>query len=1727
MNKENIETILELTPMQQGMLYHSIYTDGDDPYIYQYTSRLRGQLKVAPFTRAWRQVVERHQILRASFFWKKIDKPLQVISRVVELPITQLDWSQVASAEQEKRLEAFLKEDRSRGFDLEQAPLMRFCLIQLADDVQEMVWSFHHILLDGWSVPLLLNEVFVLYEAFCQRKEIHLPPTRPFSDYIAWLQKRDLGEAEQFWRRALAGFTAPTPMPANRGADQFANEEKIYDLESVRLSERATAALYALARQRQFTLNTLMQGAWALLLSRYSGQVDVVFGSVVSGRPAQLEGVEQMIGLFINTLPTRVWVDESARLLAWLRGLQAAQAAARQYEFSPLVQVQGWSEVGRGAPLFESLVAFENYRVERSTQGGNGSLRIGATRSVEQNSYPLSLVVTPAAEFLLEISFLRGLFDRKTILRMLDHLQVMLESIIKEPEQRLADVSLLTEAERRQLLSEWNGTRAEFPHDKCLHELFEEQAARQPDSPAVVFESHQLSYAELNRRANQLGRRLRALGVGPETLIGICVERGIEMAIGVLGALKAGGAYLPLDPTYPEERLRYMLADARVGVLLFQARTRAGLPDYAGQVVDFDHDRRELEAQDDRNLTVRVHPDNLAYVIYTSGSTGAAKGVQVSHRGVCNLARARNYALSPADRTLQFSSFSFDASVSEFFMTWLSGATLYLARQEALLPSRAFLRLLLDHEITTVTLPPSVLAVLDVEPLPALKTIISAGESCSAEIVRRWGGGRRFINAYGPTEGSVCATQNDHPEADRAPHIGRPIENQQVYLLDAWLRPVPVDVSGELHIGGVGLARGYVDRPDRTAEQFIPHPFSQLPGSRLYRTGDQARYLPDGNIEFLGRNDHQIKLRGFRVELGEIEQTLKRHAGVQESVVMALPGADDDKRLVAYVVPRRLSAPGDAGDKPVELWPSVAEYFVYDEVLYSAMTNDERRNESYKVAIRRLVKDKVVVDIGTGPDAILARFCAEAGARKVYAIELLDESYRRAGARLKSLKLDSVITLIHGDATKVQLPELADVCVSEIVGPIGGVEGATPILNDARRFLKDGGVMIPERSLTKIAAVTLPDELIDEPGFSPMTSAYVEKIFEQVGHKFDLRLCVKGMNPTHLISNVDDFEDLDFRSYVSPSYRRPIRLTVTRAGRIDGFLVWLNLHTIAGEVIDILEHEHCWLPVYLPVFHPGLAVREGDYIEAVVSGAPCENNLNPDYRVTGRLYRRDSEALDFDYDSHHYKKSFQQTPFYEQLFADGVVKARGADSPALKIGALRAYLEQQLPAYMLPSTFVMLDAMPLTPSGKVDRRALSAPGIGTKKAQSDFCAPRNALELQLTRIWEDLLGVRPIGVRDHFFELGGHSLLAVRMMAQIRKRTGQEIPLGALIEAGTVERLANLLMENSSGQLSPLVPISPEGELLPLFCLHPGGGNVLCYLPLAEYLDQEQPVFGIQDPAVFSLDDEKESEDLYAPMEDMAARYILAIQSVQAEGPYLLCGWSFGGFIAYEIAQQLMGLGHEVALLAILDTGPMYEKFGQADDAELLAVLCEDAGLEISASDLRRLSSADQLKLVCRQLKKTGIAPFDIPTSWIQRSINIFKARIRITLNYRIKPYPGTITLIRAAEQDSTDITDRAADPTLGWGKFSPRPVEVLTVPGNHATIFREPHVKVLSETLQDVIRRTTENVAPRREPVVSRTWKSDIVENKWVAGLLRRFRLKKKSKLRQFWKRSAAPNSK
>ena len=923
-----VADIYPQTPLQQGIFFHADWSSGS-VYVTTLSWRLRGCLEVEALRHAWAATVERHTILRTAFFAGSLGRPLQVVMRDAALSFEVHDLRGCPVDEQERRFAGLQQSDRERGFDMACPPLMRLSLVRLGEEEWRLIWSSHHAILDGWSMPVLVGEVFAAYASLTRGEPLRLPPALPYRNYVAWLQRQDLGKAEGYWRGQLAGFEPLPPL----GWDQEASQAEESHGDYARRFSLAPAALEDYARRNKLTVNSVVQGAWALLLGRYAGSCDVVFGVVLSGRSAELARAERGVGLFINTLPLRVRIDPGAPVSDYLKHVQALQGELFEYQYSPLPSVQRWSGLPPSAALFESIIAFENYPVDLADAAvADGMLRVEDVQAVERPHYPLSLQFEARDGLNLKITYALDRFDEAQVMRMANHLENLLRAMIEASEQPVGSLALLDAAEREQLLVEWNATAAPYP-ELCVHELFAQQAARTPDAPALMCGDAMMSYRELDERSNRLAHHLRTLGVGPEVVVALCLERSTEMVVGLLAILKAGGAYLPLDPSYPPERLAFMLTDAAAPVLVTsEAFAKLAPPELRCVSLDHPDEQARIAASPATPTGPTTTPDNLAYVIYTSGSTGKPKGVAVCHRNIVTLVSALNAFLSIEDPVLHLAPLAFDASTFEIWSPLLGGATLVLfSNPEISLPELA--RTIERKEIGSMWLTAALFnVIIDQQPgaLQGLSTLLVGGEALSSEHVasaRSSLPALQMINGYGPTECVTFSALFHIADIDpsKSVPIGRPISNTRLYVLDGDLEPVPVGVSGELYIGGCGLARGYLGRPGLTAERFVASPFGR--GERLYRTGDLVRYLPDGNLVFLGRLDHQVKLRGFRIELGEVEACLLGHVGVAQAAVLVREDDPGEKRLVAYAVAREGQVPG-AGELREHVRRHLPDYMV-------------------------------------------------------------------------------------------------------------------------------------------------------------------------------------------------------------------------------------------------------------------------------------------------------------------------------------------------------------------------------------------------------------------------------------------------------------------------------------------------------------------------------------------------------------------------------------------------------------------------------------------------------------------------------------------------------------------------------------------------------------------------------------------------------------------------------
>ncbi len=1312
---------------QQRLWFLDQYDPNSSVYNLHSAIRLKGRLNIDALKQTLEEMVRRHEALRTIFSTVE-GEPVQIVTPPGSRALAVIDLRGRPESEREDEARRLAQEEARRPFDLAQGPVFRTTLIRLGEDDHVLLLAMHHIVSDGWSIGVLYRELAVLYEAFSRSQPSPLSELPiQYADYAVWqrewLKGAQLERQLSYWKKQLEGAPGVLNLPTDRprpAVQSYRGARR-----SIELSKELTEGLRALGREEGATLFMTLLAAFQALLYRYTGQEDVVVGSPIANR--NRTEIEGLIGFFVNTLALRADLSGNPtfqQLLARVRKAALGAYAHQDLPFEKLVEELRPERSLSHTPLFQVMFALQHApNTTREFKGlSTGPVRIDG----EAAKFDLTLFLYEEERGLrAALQYNTDLFDNATITRMLGHFQILLEGIVTNPEARLSNLPILTEVEKHQLLVEWNDTRRKYPKDQCIHQLFEAQVEKTPEAIALVFEDQQLTYRELNSRANQLAHYLQKLAVGPETLVAICVERSLEMIIGLLGILKAGGAYVPIDPEFPRERIEFMLDESLAPFLLTQARLDGLIPSFSGTRIALDRDWDEIARESVMNVSKQQTSNNLAYLLYTSGSTGTPKGVMVEHRSVINFlaSMAHELGVTETDILLAVTSLSFDIAELEIYLPLTVGARVVLARREVAVDGVKLAKQLSDCGATVMQATPATWRMLLAAGWQGSRElkILCGGEALPEDLaerlVHRCGS---LWNMYGPTETTVWSSVERVPANFAGVTLGRPIANTQVYILDPHLNPIPIGVAGELHIGGEGLARGYSNRPELSAERFIPNPFSSEPGARLYKTGDLARYLPDGNIEFLGRIDNQVKVHGFRIELGEIESVLAQHPAIQHAVVLAREYTPGDRRLVAYSV----------------------------------------------------------ASAGTNPSA----------------------------------------------------------------------------------------------------------------------------------------------------------QDL------------------------------------------------------------------------------------------------------------------------------------------------RSFLRCKLPDYMIPSVFVMLDAPPLTPNGKIDRKALPIPDQARPELDESYRGPRNPIEEGLAEIWAKVLKLDKVGIRDNFFVLGGHSLLAVRLFAEIEKEFKKRLPLSSLFEEATIEHLAGLIKQ--SGPLtsrSCVVAIQPRGTKPPFFCVHEFFGDVLCYINLARHLGPEQPFYALQARGLDGV------EEPFTEIKAMAAYYIEQIRTVQPHGPYGLGGLCSGGVVAFEMAQQLLLQGESVFLLALLDSGARSGNDKVAEPGFLGRFVRDFPSWLIGSFELTRSQWLGLVKLKLSRAKTRLAANFRLsPGSGPDSVSNLIKdmgdlfgfseqhrkvalAQRRALRQYQPRIYPGRLTLFRARMQPLFS----SHNPDKGWGQLAAGGLEIRVVPSNHLGMLQEPHVRVVAEQLR------------------------------------------------------------
>ncbi|MEM8859940.1 MAG: amino acid adenylation domain-containing protein, partial [Chloroflexota bacterium] len=893
--------------MQRGMLFHSISAPDSGVDVQHVSMTLNEPINLNKFRTAWESVTKRYETLRASFLWEGRRHTVSIIEPQVSLPITEVDWSQLTKDQQVEQYQSLVEIDRLQGFKLDKPPLMRVTVIRISENTTWCLWSFHHIILDGRSFPLVLKEVFVVYDALLDGKAVNLKNSFPFSDYVKISEAYDHSKSEKYWKELLEGFSSPTPLGLafSKQKTPVASAAK----NSVTfLSDHAAQKLNAFARDIGVTLNTLIQGAWGLLLHHYTAQNDVVFGNTRSGRYLY-EPAKSSVGMFINTVPVRVKIDSSQSLVEYLRELRAQHISVREHESTPLPQIQKWSEVDTSEPLFNTLVAFENYELSNVLRRNGGKWLKRKFHYQGQTSFPLTLMAYSDNQIRLRLEYDPQIYKKETVGQILEHLKTMLQGMVERPYSPAVSIPYLTDAEVNFLVSKLNPRVSTIGLEETIYETFSRVATKNPSKIALIDESRSITYRELTDRSNQLAHYLRSLGAKANSPIGVCMHRGIDLAISLLASLASGGAYLPLDPDFPKERLSLMVQDSGAEIVITSGDLESLFSEFSGRKVDLEIDREDIFRQPITTPSTVSRMDDLAYMIYTSGSTGKPKGVQVPHRAVSNfmLTMEARPGITAEDTLLAVTTISFDISVLELFLPLVVGGKVVLASKDSTIDGHSLNSLMEEHDVTVMQATPATWRLLldsGWEGREGLK-ILCGGESLSkelaAELIQR---GDSLWNMYGPTETTIWSLVSNITESkiesDQPIPIGRPIANTTVFILNKSDQLVAIGAPGELCIGGQGVSLGYINLENLTKEKYFQAPFAK---GLLYRTGDIAKYTTRGDVQFLGRIDNQLKIRGFRVEPNEIEDAILSHESVKQAIVVSHASKTGENRLVGYVVP--------------------------------------------------------------------------------------------------------------------------------------------------------------------------------------------------------------------------------------------------------------------------------------------------------------------------------------------------------------------------------------------------------------------------------------------------------------------------------------------------------------------------------------------------------------------------------------------------------------------------------------------------------------------------------------------------------------------------------------------------------------------------------------------------------------------------------------------------------
>ncbi|HEX4606131.1 MAG TPA: amino acid adenylation domain-containing protein [Candidatus Angelobacter sp.] len=1658
---------IPLSYAQRRLWFIDQLEGGSVEYNMPQALRLRGALDKTALQKALDTIVERHESLRTRFAQFE-NEPVQIIDppRGVALPLE--DASELPEEEQRKHVLEVMRREWEEPFNLATGPVLRMKLIKVGETDHILLRNFHHIVSDGWSQSVFNREFMTLYEVFQQGRENPLPPLAiQYADFALWQQQWLNEDALQhdlaYWKQQLQGIPQQLELPKDHPRRTMQTYKAGYC--SASLSSQQVRGVKQFSQTNQATLYMTLLSTFALLLGRYSGQDDIVVGSPIANRrEAQLE---ELVGFFVNSLVMRVRLNPVQAFTGLLADVRKMALEAYQHQdvpFERLVEVLAPERSLNKTPLFQVVFALQNAPMGSQTLSGLEIERIAGDELLVR--FDLELHVF---EFENEIGFYwlysQGLFKSSRMEQMARHYIKLLDEIVASPAAPLYMVDILSNDEKRQLVHDFNATAHPLAQETLLS-TFEEQVRIAADNVAVIYGGNSLSYSELNGQANQLAHHLISNGIGPEDMVAILIEPSAMMIVALLGILKSGAAYLPLDPEVPRSRLEYILSDAAPTLILSQESLRNCIPSTTDVVVLDESGTsarlRELSTQNPADSD-RIRPlsgSSPAYVIFTSGSTGRPKGVVVTHAGLNNYLdwSVSNYRVAEGAGAPMHGSIAFDLTVTSIYPQLLCGRMVIIGQGQRDVEGLTELLQASSH-LSLLKLTPAHVDVLNhaltaEQMRQCARALVIGGEALSFEGLTLWrinAPETRLINEYGPTEAVVgCCVYEvaaEDPFTGAVP-AGRPIANTQLYVLDAYLQAAPIGVTGELYIAGEGLARGYLRKPGLTAERFIANAFEK-PGERMYRTGDLARWRADGVLEYIGRADQQIKIRGYRIEPAEIESALKSHVRVADALVVVRE-ENENKQLLGYVVPRASDSP-EARASQIEHWQQLYDSTYGESGTAFGDWNFAGWNSSYtgdpipaqemrlwvEETVERIreLQPRKVLEIGCGTGLLLTRLAPHC--QSYLGVDFSTEVLNQLDAYLKERPDLGNVVLHQGMAHDLAfLPDgsVDLVILNSVVQYFPNVAYLLDVLAQAERVTRNGGhIFLGDiRNLAFLDAFATSVQLHKAPG--SMNAERLRQLVVQAVQKEEELIVEAGL-----------FEQLMrrwpriSRASVAPKtgeydnelsrFRYDVTLELgdtCQAPDAERWLEWDKSGAWQKTLREALSaNKESSIAVrgipdarVAPALAASQMLSNGDKVQAGKIRAAAEDANGEELHLVVKLSRELNAGMvwqtcaDGTYGAifNPHWKEVQKRPEagrdYYQRFAN--VPAHAAGDADL-IAELKETLQRALPQYMLPTSIIAVPSWPLTANGKVDRRALPAAGGEQRELYRE---PRTPQEELLCQMFGEVLGVRRVGIEDNFFALGGHSLLATRLVSQIRAALGVELRIRMLFESPTVAQLAARLNMPSSPEsaFDKILPLRSQGSLAPLFCAHPAGGLSWNYAGLMREIDLQRPIYGLQAPGV--------AHDVpYAmSIEEMAEDYVNAVRTLQPQGPYHLLGWSFGGVVAYAMACRLQQIGEHVALLAIMDSYPSTDA-RQAEpmtEEKLMKELVPMLGLDLGEGGDHPLDFG----AVYAAAKRAGQIPADFDERITRRNMEMLLHNARLEQQFRAGKYAGDILFFFAGKKE-------------------------------------------------------------------------------------------------------------